>query len=237
MFSTQVGCPIRCKICSAGKFVRNLTSGELANQCSLIKSNIELGCKPLLLSAMGVGEPTCNWENVVNALNIFNGKSQDINTNKFAISTMIPDVNNFKKMLNKFKELGLKIKIQISVHSLKEDVREMIFNGNCYSSFNVKDMGLFAAVNFEVEYNYVLIDGVNDSEDDANKLVSLYYKTDIPIKINEFHPCHGFNISVKTRRDMFVDILRKGSVRFEEYSTDGVDINGACGQLVGGLYS
>jgi len=140
-------------------------------------------------------------------------------------------------LLGLLNKQNIKAKIQISLHSLNPDIRKKIFNNKSVELNLIKRAGITASANFEVEYNYTLIESVNDSFIDALNLTKFYKETLIPIKINQFNSVSVYKSSTEIIRNKFMEVLREHNVKFEYYETNGFDIKAACGQLIGGIYS
>jgi 23S rRNA (adenine2503-C2)-methyltransferase len=126
-FSSQVGCPIGCRICNNGinaDYVRNLTTEEIINQCELVlKDNIFNfnDNKPLLFSCMGIGEPLLNINNLINSILELNNKYP---TAKFALATTAVIPEKILELTEKIKPID--IKITISLHAPTDKIREEI---------------------------------------------------------------------------------------------------------------
>lgn len=240
-FSTEIGCPIQCIICSAGKYIRDLKCHELIDQCKLVCQDIK-NDKPILLSAMGVGEPILNWDNIMSFMILYffddfaKGKKDRY---RFAFSTMLHSYSSFTRALSQLVEYKIYPKIQISLHSCYDPVRQRIFNNKSLAMEDVRRAAKVAKkYGFEVEFNYCLIENFNDaSHFDALELSFLYHETKIPIKLNKFNNVNDVcRCALQGRVDSFVKVLRENNVEFEIYETNGYDIKGACGQLLGGRY-
>ena len=134
-FSTQVGCNLRCKFCYNGirhNFKRNLTSKEICNQIENVmneeKPNKD---KPILFSAMGIGEPLLNYDNLIKAFHILNKKYPN---NKFALATTGVNLKNILNLAKDLKDIN-KFKLTISLHSADEEKRKYL---NKFSTSNRK---------------------------------------------------------------------------------------------------
>ena len=231
-FSTQVGCNLRCKFCYNGirhNFKRNLTSKEICNQIENVmneeKPNKD---KPILFSAMGIGEPLLNYDNLIKAFHILNKKYPN---NKFALATTGV---NLKKILNLAKDLKdiNKFKLTISLHSADEEKRKYLMPISNDLISLVKTVKKYKAISGrEVEWNYVLFNNINDSIEDAKKLFELLGKDEY-IKINKFNNVKISELSESKNKDIFISTLENLGMQVEYYETNGVDIDGACGQMI-----
>lgn len=233
-FSTQIGCPIQCNICSAGEFIRNLTVEELVNQCFIVLRDIH-NEKDVLFSAMGVGEPVMNQGALIE---FFDYVTFIDSKYRLSLSTMVPDLSKFIEMCNSLYTLNLFPKIQISLHSCNPFKRYEIFGGNCSKLENIRLAVLYAKVHFDVELNYALIHGVNDTDEFINELIDFDSSLRILIKLNQFNsPNKCYHPSSPYRIKEVISKLERAGLKAEYYKTNGEDIKGACGQLVGGNYT
>ncbi len=232
-FSTQIGCNMGCRFCYNGvrnNFVRNLTYEEIVSQIENVIQNENINNnKPILFSAMGIGEPLLNYENLIRAFNYLNEKYKN---SKFALATC--GVNQ-KYILSLAEDLkNINFKLEISLHSADSIKRKKIMpiSDNLISLVEVvkkyKDIS-----GKKVEWNYVLFDGVNDSIEDAKKLFELLGKDEY-IKINKFNKVDISHLSESKRVNEFILELKKYGMQVEYYETNGSDVNGACGQMISG---
>lgn len=229
---TQIGCPIQCNICDAGKFIRNITLHEFILMENLSEEYIDNLKKPILISAMGVGEPTLNKY-------YCDYVSYNSHNRKMAFSTLVPDISTFERLIEHVKRRKDLFKIQFSLHSTNQIIRRRIFGDNIVKFYNIKKaIKILRKNNFDInniELNYTLIDRFNDKKADAMGL-ALYFG-EYKIKLNRFNKTkiNYLEPSKKYNRIEFKNILNKMEVEYEEYSTDGQDIKAACGQMTSGL--
>ena len=231
-FSTQVGCNLRCKFCYNGirhNFKRNLTSKEICNQIENVmneeKPNKD---KPILFSAMGIGEPLLNYDNLIKAFHILNKKYPN---NKFALATTGVNLKNILNLAKDLKDIN-KFKLTISLHSADEEKRKYLMPISNDLISLVKTVKKYKAISGrEVEWNYVLFNNINDSIEDAKKLFELLGKDEY-IKINKFNNVKISELSESKNKDIFISTLENLGMQVEYYETNGVDIDGACGQMI-----
>lgn len=231
-FSTQVGCNLRCKFCYNGirhNFKRNLTSKEICNQIENVmneeKPNKD---KPILFSAMGIGEPLLNYDNLIKAFHILNKKYPN---NKFALATTGVNLKNILNLAKDLKDIN-KFKLTISLHSADEEKRKYLMPISNDLISLVKTVKKYKAISGrEVEWNYVLFNNINDSIEDAKKLFELLGKDEY-IKINKFNNVKISELSESKNKDIFISTLESLGMQVEYYETNGVDIDGACGQMI-----
>lgn len=231
-FSTQVGCNLGCKFCYNGirhNFKRNLTCEEICNQIeNVINEEKPLNDKPILFSAMGIGEPLLNYDNLVKAFHFLNKKFPD---SKFALATTGINLSNILNLVDDLKEIN-KFKLTISLHSADQNIRNILMPIASNLNLLVKTVKKYKELSGrEVEWNYVLFSDVNDSVKDANKLFELLGKDEY-IKINKFNKVEISSLSESKNKDMFVSTLQNLGMQVEYYETNASDIDGACGQMI-----
>lgn len=238
--SSQVGCALDCSFCSTGKqgFNRNLSSGEIIGQ--LLVASIALGDyqhKNRSISnivMMGMGEPMLNFKNVVSAMGLMTEDNAfGLSRRRVTLSTsgLVPAIDKLAKTSN--------VSLAISLHATNDELRNKLVPIN--RSFPIAD--LMAAcrryaktqAGDTITFEYVMLDGINDSEAEARMLVKLM--NGIPAKINliPFNPFPGtgFKCSSMVAINKFRDILIKAGLFTVTRKTRGQDIEAACGQLVG----
>jgi 23S rRNA (adenine2503-C2)-methyltransferase len=244
--SSQVGCTLTCSFCHTGtqKLVRNLTAGEIIGQVMLARDDLgewpEPGvgtgvAGPRLLSnivLMGMGEPLYNFENVRDAMNIaMDGEGIALSRRRITLSTsgVVPEIARTAE------EIGCLL--AVSFHATTDEVRNRLVPIN--KRWNIAT--LLAALreypklsNSErITFEYVMLKDVNDSDDDARRLVKLI--AGIPAKINliPFNewPNAPYERSDGDRIQAFADIIYKAGYASPIRTPRGEDIMAACGQL------
>ncbi len=228
-YSCALGCQIGCKMCYNGvykNFIRNLSSEEIVCQienCLQFKNPK----KQVLFSGMGVGEPLLNYENVANAILMLNKKYPN---NKFAIATTLPNSDNLDKFLKNLVSIE-KLKIMLSLHAPTKELRNELIPLNTDVEKLVETcVSLSKKYNREFEFNYLLFDGFNDSVKCAEQLAMLV-PDEFVIKINHFNYVEGVKLRPSKNYVQFIAKLKALGKNVEEYSTNGEDINAACGQM------
>ncbi len=238
--STQVGCPMGCRFCHTGtqKLTRDLTAAEMVMQVLFVRD--ELGAWPSsegqkILSnivVMGMGEPLYNYDNVAKALKIVMDESGiAIGRRKITLSTsgVVPMIERCGA------ELG--VLLAISLHAVTDEVRSALMPINrkypiktlleaCRAYPGVKNAR-------RITFEYVMLKGVNDSDDDAKALVKLL--AGIPAKINllPYNPWPGspYECADDARIQRFGEILNRAGYASPIRTPRGRDIMAACGQL------
>lgn len=230
--STQVGCKMGCKFCASSvcKFVRNLTVSEMLDEIMLVEK--DLGIKINNLVLMGIGEPLENLDNVVRFLKLLPSKyGIKLSLRKVTISTC--------GLVDKIYELmkyRLQATLSISLHATSNEIRDKIMPVN--KKWNIESIMKAASDYFEytsrrVSFEYVLIDGLNDSEEDANALVKLIGDRICHVNLIPLNDIkeRNFRRSYYDRVSAFQQILRQNDINATVRRELGADINAACGQL------
>jgi len=226
-FPTQIGCQFQCNICNSGRFKRNVEYDELMYIIETLKFEI-FNCNPIILSAMGTGEPTYNP--------FFIDILKEYKKNRFAFSTLVPHIPSFISIVDRIIKNKINCKIQLSLHGIGYWVRMRIFGDSGGLGNILRALYYLEKIKYptdKIEINYALIDGVNDRPIDAFNLSNPFRK--YKIKLNRFNEIEKNNLKPSTNTEKFKDYLKEYKVDFEEYATDGVDIQAACGQMTSGL--
>ncbi|MCX7644575.1 MAG: 23S rRNA (adenine(2503)-C(2))-methyltransferase RlmN [Rhodobacteraceae bacterium] len=242
--SSQVGCTLTCSFCHTGtqKLVRNLTAGEIVGQVMLARDDLGEWPKPgvpkdetRLLSnivLMGMGEPLYNFEAVRDAMRIvMDGEGIALSRRRITLSTsgVVPEIARCAT------EIGCLL--AVSFHATTDAVRDRLVPIN--RRWNIATL-LNALRDYprlsnseRITFEYVMLKGVNDSDEDARRLVQLI--AGIPAKINliPFNPWPGapYERSDWERIEAFADIVHKAGYASPIRTPRGEDIMAACGQL------
>ncbi|MGH1458225.1 MAG: 23S rRNA (adenine(2503)-C(2))-methyltransferase RlmN [Paracoccaceae bacterium] len=244
--SSQVGCTLTCSFCHTGtqKLVRNLTAGEIVGQVMMARDDLNEWPEPgtrnveeekRLLSnivLMGMGEPLYNFDNVRDAMNIvMDPEGICLSRRRITLSTsgVVPEIARTAQ------EIGCLL--AVSFHATTDEVRDTLVPIN--KRWNIETLleALRAypkVSNSErITFEYVMLDGVNDSDEDARRLVKLI--EGIPAKINliPFNEWPGspYKRSSNNRIRAFADIVHKAGYSSPVRRPRGEDIMAACGQL------
>lgn len=232
--SSQIGCPLACTFCLTGKMglVRNLTPGEIVGQVSHLASELEVGTNQFNLVFMGMGEPLNNYDNVLNAFRILTDpEGFGIAPKHITLSTagVVPG-------LKRLAQEPTRPRIAVSLSATTNKVRDELMPINKAFPLSV----LFAALREirlaareRVTLEYVLLNGINDSSADADRLATLTER--LPVKINlipyndaaveEYAPPPAERVRA------FRDLLLARGIRVSVRKRKGADISAACGQL------
>ncbi len=230
-FSSQLGCPIGCAMCYNGiskKFYRNLSKEEIIEQCiNVIEDNELKENKPILFGCMGVGEPFLNYINVINSIKNLDKKYPN---SKFAIATTGIDLSKFSCLLEDLKDIK-NFKLTISLHGSNQKVRNKLIPTKTSLKELVKEVKKYEELSKnKVEWNYILLENINDSIKDALELCDLLDSGSY-IKINHYNKIEGIDFEQSKNIKDFMNILEEKGLICEYYETNGEDINAACGQM------
>lgn len=229
--STQVGCKMGCRFCAStiAGFKRNLDSSEILQQ--IYESERESGRKISGVVLMGIGEPMDNYDNVVNFLKLLScpaGTNMSLRHVSVSTCGIVPKIYELAK-------LKLGITLSVSLHASDNKSRSEIMPVN--DKYNIDELlkachEYFDATGRRISFEYALIDGQNDSQQDAERLAKL---------LGDF-VCHVNIIPVNKIKERNFTSDRKSAYRFAESldklginatvrRTLGADIDAACGQL------
>ena len=255
--SSQVGCTLNCTFCHTGtmRLVRNLTPGEIVGQVMLARDALGEWPKGRMdgldevedtghysadgrlltnIVMMGMGEPLYNFDNVKGALKlVMDGDGLALSKRRITLSTsgVVP------MMARCGEEIG--VNLAVSLHAVTTEVRDEIVPIN--RKFGIEEL-LAACAAYpgasnarRITFEYVMLAGKNDSDDDAHELVRLLRKYKLPAKVNliPFNPWPGaaYDCSSPERIRSFSNIVFEGGISAPVRTPRGRDIDAACGQL------
>jgi 23S rRNA (adenine2503-C2)-methyltransferase len=234
--SSQVGCAQNCRFCLTARrgFIRNLTSGEIIAQVRDIQTDTS-DAQPLTnLVLMGMGEPLANYRHVVDALSVITNSDEGL---KFAARRVTLSTAG---LVSKLDDLGrdTRANLAVSLNATDNAVRDRLMPIN--HKYPI-EMLLEACRRFplpsgrRITFEYILMQGINDSEQDAHRLAKLLRP--IRAKVNLI-PFNEFEGSPFSRPDdsvilRFQEILLKHHYTAVIRQSKGQDISAACGQLSG----
>ena len=233
--SCQVGCKVGCSFCltAKGGFVRNLTPAEIVAQVWMMKKIKNFNPnKSLNVVYMGMGEPLDNYDNMLKAIKIIsNENALHISPRRQTLST-----SGIAPKIEKLGKENLGINLAISLHAVDDKLREELIPMN--KAYNIKSV-IEAVKKFPVDrrkkvlFEYLVIDGINDDEKSANKLVKLLNGIKAKVNLIYFNPYPGTSYKRPTPEKMekFKELLNKKGVICTIRESKGIDISAACGQL------
>ena len=230
--SSQVGCAMGCRFCLTGTFklTRNLTTAEIINQIMAARRDADI--RNIVM--MGMGEPLHNLDSVIPAVKIMiDGNGLQLSNRRVTISTcgLVPEMERLGRELPN-------VNLAVSLNATTDELRGTIMPVN--RRYSLKEL-LDACRSFplpgrrKVTFEYVMLGGVNDTPEDAKRLLRLI--GNIPSKVNlipfnEFEGCE-FRTPAKDAIDNFHKYLVDRHVTVITRSSRGNDISAACGQLKG----
>ena len=232
--STQVGCPVGCRFCLTAKdgFTRNLTAAEIVDQYIHVQRDVGEKRRISNVVFMGMGEPLLNFDNVKKAVGIMvHPDMLDLSTRKITISTVgiVPGIERMAREMNR-------VKLAVSLHATTDEQREKIVPMNRRWPIReiMKVLRRYPADNSRrIMIEYVMLKGINDSLEDAKRLVKLI--KGIPVKVNliPFNPYPGSPFQPTPREDIekFQKVLWDHNVAAFIRESRGQDISAACGML------
>ena len=230
--STEVGCNMGCRFCESGRLkkVRNLFAFELVLQILKVEEDIKERVSHVVL--MGIGEPFDNYDNVMKFINIINDpKGINIGIRHITVSTcgIVPKIKEFTK-----EKTG--VNLAISLHAPTDLVRDKIMPINkAYKIGDIMDAvrDYIAKTNRRVTFEYILLKGVNDSEECAIKLVNLLKGVNCYVNLIPYNETSHieYKTSPKVTINRFYDILKEGNINVTIRREFGSKVSAACGQL------
>ncbi len=230
--SSQVGCAYDCKFCASGLagFVRNLTAGEIVEQ--IIRAEEITSQKVNNLVFMGMGEPLANLTNLLKAIEIINADwGCGIGARHLTVST-----SGLAPQIKKLADQPLQIRLAISLHGASDEVREKIMPVN--QKYPIER--LFEALRYwrqhkkqKITFEYILIEGVNDSIDQAGLLAKRARALSAKVNLIPYNQVEGlsWNRPSEAVQESFLNILKGRGVPATLRREKGHDISAACGQL------
>ena len=234
--SSQVGCSLTCTFCRSGtqRLVKNLTTSEIISQVMLVKEKLkDWGDQKIInnIVFMGQGEPLINITNLKNAIQILKDK-KGLNYGNKKITVSTSGIAN--KIVEAADEIGTYL--ALSLHAPNDKLREEIMPIN--KKFKIKELiqqlkYYTSVVKEPIFLEYVMLKGVNDTEDCAKQLVKLMSQFPSKVNLIEFNSWPGVKFQPTARKDIekFSKFIQdKGYMSFIRRSR-GDDVLAACGQL------
>lgn len=238
--TTQVGCNIGCTFCASGliKKQRDLNNGEITAQIMLVQKYFDergQGERVSHIVVMGIGEPFDNYTNVLKFLRTVNDDNGlAIGARHITVST-----SGLAHKIREFANEGVQVNLAVSLHAPNNELRSSIMRIN--RSFPLEK--LFAAIGYYIEttnrrvtFEYIMLNGVNDTPENAQELADLTKKIRKLSYVNliPYNPVSEhdqYSRSPKERVEAFYDVLKKNGVNCVVRQEHGTDIDAACGQL------
>lgn len=234
--SSQVGCSLDCTFCATARLkrMRNLTAAEIVDQVVIIdEESRKYFERPLSnIVFMGMGEPLLNYNEVVTAIRkITISEGLGMSPRRITVST-----SGIPKMIEKLADEDLKVKLAVSLHSAREEIRNVIM------PFSVKFplTDLMASLQYwysqtksRITFEYIVWKGINDTKADIDALVRFCKK--IPSKVNliEYNSIDDgqYQQAESSAIDAYIEALERNGIVVKVRRSRGKDIDAACGQL------
>ncbi|WP_082626712.1 dual-specificity RNA methyltransferase RlmN [endosymbiont of Ridgeia piscesae] len=232
--SSQVGCALNCSFCSTARqgFNRNLSVAEIIGQVWV--ASRELGHPPTNIVLMGMGEPLANFDAVVTAMDIMQDDSAYmLSKYRVTISTcgIVPALRQLREVSD--------VSLAVSLHAPTNELRDQLVPIN--QKYPLEEL-IPACRDFikgdkrrKITWEYVMLDGINDSIQHAKALIRLLEGTPSKLNLIPFNPFPGtsYKTSPPERVEVFRQRLMRAGIISITRKTRGEDIDAACGQLVG----
>ena len=230
--SSQVGCNMGCKFCESGRLkkVRNLETYEMVEQILLIEQDIKQRMSSVVI--MGIGEPFDNYNNVLNFIKIINSDlGIAIGARHITVSTcgLIPKIKEFSNE-------NIQVNLAVSLHAPNNVLRNKIMPIN--KAYPLKDLIVtlkeyIKKTNRRVTIEYVILDKVNDSRENALELANLLKGMNVYVNLIPYNETNNLDFKKSDRSNIlkFYDTLKKQKINVTIRKEFGANIDGACGQL------
>ncbi|MBU3759417.1 MAG: 23S rRNA (adenine(2503)-C(2))-methyltransferase RlmN [Candidatus Omnitrophica bacterium] len=231
--STQLGCKMGCVFCASGKgkFGRNLSSGEIVEQVAGVTRTT--GRRVSNIVYMGMGEPLDNFEATMKSLDILQAPwGFGIGSRRITVSTS----GITPKMVEFVRRHEGRVRLSVSLHSSSDKTRTELMPIN--KRYNLPELiktltEINRTLKREITFEFTLIDGINDSREEAETLAKISKPLAAKINLIPYNPIRemDFKTPSKAKVESFQKILEAHGLRVTVRQTAGRDINAACGQL------
>lgn len=233
--SSQSGCPINCTFCATGQmgYKRNLSCGEIIEQVIFFAKQLKNKGKKLTnIVIMGMGEPFLNYEQTMLSIDILNHpQGFNMGERRFTISTVgiIP-------LIERFSQEKRQINLAISLHAANNQLRTTLMPIN--QKYPLDDLIVTCRKYIDnthrrLTFEWALIDGVNDSSQNAHELVNLLHGMLCHVNLIPLNPTHKYigKSSSKQNFQSFYQIIQNSGIPCSIRLRRGIDIQAGCGQL------
>lgn len=230
--STQVGCKMGCTFCATGKsgFLRSLAPSEMLGQIEAAQRDLNIRISNIVL--MGMGEPLDNFDNVVKFLRLVSSDNGlNIGMRHITLSTcgIVPKIYELAK-------LHLGITLSVSLHAPNDEIRQRTMP--IARKYSIEELlkacsDYFKTTGRRVTFEYSMISGVNDSDENARELAKRLEGTHSHVNLIPVNTVEGtgyLKSNIK-RQQAFINILAAKNIGATVRRTLGSDINASCGQL------
>ena len=230
--SSQVGCNMSCKFCESGRLkkVRNLTSGEMVLQILMVEKEIKTRISHVVV--MGIGEPFDNFENLCKFIEIVNyQKGINLGSRHITVSTcgVVPKIYEFSR-------LPFQVNLAVSLHAPNNMIRDKIMPINKIYKIEKLMTAINDYINLtnrRVTFEYIMLDNINDSEQNAKELASLLRGINCYVNLIPYNETENISFKRTEKKKImeFYDILKKEKINVTIRREFGSGIDAACGQL------
>lgn len=234
--SSQVGCSLDCHFCATARLkrMRNLNPDEIYDQVVAIhRESVLYHDKPLSnIVFMGMGEPLMNYKNVLLSIDkITSDEGLGMSPKRITVST-----SGVPKMIRKMADDEVKFNLAVSLHSAIQETREQIMP--FAKNFTLEDLRSsleywYEKTNKIITYEYIVWEGINDTEEDIKALVKFCKYAPCKVNIIEYNPIDDgeFQQADSAAIDLYIAHLEKNRIPVTVRRSRGKDIDAACGQL------
>ena len=232
--SSQVGCAMGCVFCASGLdgVDRNLTRGEILEQMLRLQARLDEGERLSHIVMMGMGEPLANLDRVLAALDVARSpEGLGISPRRITISTV-----GLPPAIDRLTQSGVPYNLAVSLHAPNEELRSELVPVNKAIGINaVLDAAdrYFQANGRRLTFEYVLLGGINDTEDCARQLVALLRRRTVLLNVIPYNTVAGLPYKTPSNKAIqrFRQTLETGGINVKFRQRKGDEIDAACGQL------
>jgi 23S rRNA (adenine2503-C2)-methyltransferase len=234
--SSQVGCALACTFCSTAQqgFNRNLKTSEIIGQVKVAQERLGESAKITNVVMMGMGEPLLNFDNVVAAMRLMmDDFAYGLSKRRVTISTsgVVPAMYRLTEACD--------VSLAVSLHAINDELRNILVPIN--KKYPLAELMAACRDNAKlaprrtVTFEYVMLNGINDSMEDARGLIKLLGTVPSKLNLIPFNPFpnSSYTCSSNNRINQFKTLLNEAGIVTTIRKTRGEDIDAACGQLVG----
>jgi len=233
--STQVGCAMGCRFCMTGRLglKRNMTPGEILDQVIQVKRSMDEPDRLTNVVLMGMGEPLANYDAVIKAMgNLIAEEGMNFSHRKVTLSTcgLVPQIKSLGRRLT--------VNLAVSLNAADDELRNTLMPVNRQYPLTqlIPACKAFPLPNRRmITFEYILIKGINDRDEDAKRLVRLLAGIRAKVNLIPLNPFPGLDMSPPPieRIQHFQNILIESHYTAIIRKSKGQDISAACGQLSG----
>lgn len=228
--SSQVGCKMGCTFCASahGGLIRNLTASEILDQIIFAEKDADIKISNVVL--MGIGEPLDNFENVMRFLELVNHPDGiNIGMRHISVST-----SGLPEMIDKLADYNLQLTLSLSLHAPDNDTRSKLMPIN--RKYSLEDVlasceRYHTKTGRRISFEYAMIDGLNDSDEQARALAKLAVKLGAHINLIPLNEVADSPLKPTRRLNQFMKVLENKGANATVRRKLGSDIDAACGQL------